>query len=36
MARTAALSFFQNPPHDHESNPQVILIRIWCFSPQKL
>jgi len=27
-ARTAALSFFQNPAHDRESNPHAILIRI--------
>jgi len=27
MARTVALSFFQNPALDCESNPQVILIR---------
>jgi len=26
MARTAALSFFQNPVHDRESNPHAILI----------
>jgi len=36
MARTAALSFFQNPALDCESNPYVILIRIWFFSPLKL
>jgi len=24
MARTAALSFFQNPAHDRESNPHLI------------
>jgi len=35
-ARTAALSFFQNPAHDRESNPHVILIRISFFSPLKL
>jgi len=35
-ARTAALSFFQNPAHDHESNPHAILIRIWFFSPLNL
>jgi len=34
--RTAALSFFQNPVHDHESNPHAIVIRIWFFSPLKL
>jgi len=28
-ARTADLSFFQNPDHDRESNPHAILIRIW-------
>ena len=28
MARTAALSFFQYPAHDCESNPHAILIRI--------
>ena len=27
-ARTAALSFFQNPALDRESNPRAILIRI--------
>jgi len=27
-ALTAALSFFQNPPQDRESNPLTILIRI--------
>ena len=27
-ASTAALSFFQNPALDRESNPQAILIRI--------
>ena len=27
-ARTAALSFFQNPAHDRESNWHAILIRI--------
>jgi len=27
--RTAAVSFFQNPAHDSESNPHTILIRIW-------
>ena len=27
-ARTAALSFFQNPTLDRESNPHAILIRI--------
>jgi len=27
-ARTAALSFFQNPALDRESNPHAILIRI--------
>ena len=35
-ARTAALSFFQNPAHDRESNPHAILICIWFFSPLKL
>jgi len=35
-AHTAALSFFQNPAHDRESNPQAILIRIWIFCPVKL
>jgi len=35
-ACTAALSCFQNPAHDRESNPHAILIRIWCFSPPKL
>ena len=35
-ARTAALSFFQNPAHDGESNPHAILIRIRFFSPLKL
>jgi len=29
MARTAAVSFFQNPAHNRESNPHVILIRIY-------
>ena len=29
MARTAALSFFQNQAHNRESNPHAILIRIW-------
>jgi len=28
MARTAAVSFFQNPALDCTSNPHVILIRI--------
>jgi len=28
MARTGALSFFQNPALGRESNPHVILIRI--------
>jgi hypothetical protein len=28
-ARTAALSFFQNPALDRESNPHAILIRVW-------
>jgi len=28
MARTAALSFFQNPALDRKSNPHAILIRI--------
>ena len=28
MARTAALSFFQNPALDHKSNPHPIIIRI--------
>jgi len=28
MARTVALSFFQNPALDRESNPHVIVIRI--------
>jgi len=32
-ARTVGLSFFQNPAHDRESNPQAILIRIWFFGP---
>ena len=27
-ARTTALSFFQNPALDHESNPHAILIGI--------
>ena len=27
-ARTAALSFFQNPAVDRDSNPHAILIRI--------
>jgi len=27
-ARTAALSFLQNPALDRESNPHVIIIRI--------
>jgi len=27
-ARRAALSFFQNPAHDRESNPHAILILI--------
>jgi len=27
-ARTAALSYFQYPAHDRESNPHAILIRI--------
>jgi hypothetical protein len=28
---TAAVSFFQNPALDCESNPHAILIRIWFF-----
>jgi len=36
MARTAALSFFQNPALDRESNPYVIQICILIFSPLKL
>ena len=28
MARTAALSFFQNPAHDHEFNLHAILIHV--------
>jgi len=28
MASTAALSFFQNPALDHESNPHATVIRI--------
>jgi len=28
MPRTAALSFFQNPALDRESNPRAILIRV--------
>jgi len=28
MAGTAAVSFFQNPALDRESNPHAILIRI--------
>jgi hypothetical protein len=35
-ALTAALSFFQNPTLDRESNPHAILIRIWIFSPLKM
>ena len=27
-AHAAAVSFFQNPAHIHESNPHAILIRI--------
>jgi len=36
MARTAALSFFQNPALDCEFNPHAILIRIWFFCHLKL
>jgi len=36
MARTAAVTFFQNPAHDREYNPHAILIRIWFFSPSAL
>ena len=35
-ARTAALSFFQNPALDHESNLHMIMIHIWFFTPLKL
>jgi len=35
-ARTAALSFFQNPAFYLESNPHAIQIRIRFFSPMKL
>ena len=35
-ARTVALSFFQNPTLNCESNPHAIIIRIWFFSPLKL
>ena len=35
-ARTAALSFFQNPALDGESNPHAILNRTWFFIPLKL
>jgi hypothetical protein len=34
-ARTAALSFFQNPALDREFNPHAILIHVWFFSPLK-
>jgi len=36
MARTAALSFFQNPAHDRKSNLHAIIIRIRFFSPLTL
>jgi len=36
MARTVALSFFQNPALDCESNPHAIIIHIWFFSPLQL
>jgi len=29
MARIAALSFFQNPAHDRESNPHLIFLALW-------
>jgi hypothetical protein len=35
-APTEALSFFQNPALDRESNPHAILTRIWFFNPLKL
>jgi len=35
-AHTAAVSFFQNPVHDRESNPHAIIICVWFFSPLKL
>jgi len=36
MVFTAAVSFFQNPTHNRESNPHAILIHIWFFSSLKL